>query len=128
MAQLFNKENVQNSCPTYSKIYQIYPNALSCFIVPLQGYFICNYYISLNKNVKEPRLVSNAILQHYKFEPIFVHLFEYSFYKRVSLTVLRRKRVHDNKNKSLKLKTNIIVVISWVNYMIFQFFAINLKN
>ena len=39
--------------------------------------------------------------------------------KRVSLTELRRKRVHDNKNKILKLKTNLIVVISWVHYMIF---------
>ena len=48
--------------------------------------------------------------------------------KRVSLTALRRKRVHDNKNKSLKLKTNLIVVISWVNYMLVQFFVMNLKN
>lgn len=62
------------------KIYKICANGLLHYIVHLQGYSICNLLYFLKKNgVVEPRLVSNAILQHDRFESISEHFFYEGF-------------------------------------------------
>ena len=59
------------------KSHEICPNGLSYFLVPLQGCSICNLLYLLK--IVEPRLVSNAIPQHYNLELILLHLFKNFF-------------------------------------------------